>query len=368
MSTVMLFGIGDLGGWTLEFLARSEGVSNIIACDIREDFPRMKTECVAIGAGQQGYTKNIFFQKCDVTDTDATAELLRKHNPDVIYSALTLLGWMEMRVIPRAVGEDYHKATACLIPLNVPLIAKLMKARKKAGLTAPVINNSYPDVTNVVLWRNGLGPLVGGGNVDLIVSEMRRKVSVAEKVPYREVTVYLVACHAVVPQGKGAPFFLKVMVGDRDITNKYGVDWLLSDSLIRSTPPEWTTLVNEPYVAASAVRNITAIVNNTRELAHASGPIGLPGGYPIRIGAGGVEVALPEGLTRERAIEINLEGLKREGTQEIKPDGTVVLTEEAYRVQKKLYGMDLREFRFADMEDIGKELRAIAKKLVARYS
>jgi len=344
MSTVMLFGIGDLGGWTLEFLARSEGVSNIIACDIREDFPMMKTECVAIGAGQQGYTKNILFQKCDVTDTDATAELLKKHNPDVIYSALTLLGWMEMRVIPRAVGEDYHKATACLIPLNVPLIAKLMKARKKAGLTAPVINNSYPDVTNVVLWRNGLGPLVGGGNVDLIVSEMRRKVSVAEKVPYREVTVYLVACHAVVPQGKGAPFFLKVMVGDRDITNKYGVDWLLSDSLIRSTPPEWTTLVNEPHVAASAVRNITAIVNNTREL------------------------ALPEGLTRERAIEINLEGLKREGTQEIKPDGTVVLTEEAYRVQKKLYGMDMREFRFADMEDIGKELRAIAKKLVARYS
>ena len=81
-----------------------------------------------------------------------------------------------------------------------------------------------------------------------------------------------------------------------------------------------------------------------------------------------MELALPEGLTRERAIEINLEGLKREGTQEIKPDGTVVLTEEAYRVQKKLYGMDLREFRFADMEDIGKELRAIAKKLVARYS
>lgn len=27
MSCVMLFGIGDLGGWVLEFLARSEGVS-----------------------------------------------------------------------------------------------------------------------------------------------------------------------------------------------------------------------------------------------------------------------------------------------------------------------------------------------------
>ena len=96
MSTVMLFGIGDLGGWVLELLARSPGISNIVACDIREDFPRMKTECVAIGVGQQGYTTNISFAKCDVSDVDATAELLKKHNPDVIYSALTLLGWMEM--------------------------------------------------------------------------------------------------------------------------------------------------------------------------------------------------------------------------------------------------------------------------------
>jgi hypothetical protein len=81
-----------------------------------------------------------------------------------------------------------------------------------------------------------------------------------------------------------------------------------------------------------------------------------------------VELALPEGLTRERAIEINLEGLKSEGTQEIKSDGTVVLTDDAYRVQKKVYGMDMREFKFADMEDIGKELRAIGKKLIAKYS
>ena len=69
-----------------------------------------------------------------------------------------------------------------------------------------------------------------------------------------------------------------------------------------------------------------------------------------------------------QAIEINLEGLQTEGTQEIKQDGTVVLTDDAYRVQKKLYGMDMRQFKFADMDDIGKELRAVAKKLIAKYS
>jgi hypothetical protein len=369
MSTVMLFGIGDLGGWTLEFLARSEGVSNIIACDIREDFPRMKTECVAIGAGQQGYTKDILFQKCDVTDTDATVELLKKHNPDVIYSALTLLGWMEMRVIPRAVGEDYHKATACLIPLNVPLISRLMKARNKACLTAPVINNSYPDVTNVVLWRNGLGPLVGAGNLDISVGEIRRKLSILESVPMRDVTVYLIAGHAIVSQGTrtGMPFFFKAMVGDKNITDKHDIHALISDSLFRATPADKARWLNEPYIAASAVRNIKAIINDTNEFAHSPGPNGLPGGYPMRIGARGVEVVLPKEVTLEEAVKINLDGLKYDGVEEIKKDGTVVLTTEAYDTGEELYGLGLREYRFADMEDIARELVARVKRISAKY-
>jgi len=370
MSCVMLFGIGDLGGWVLEFLARSEGVGTIITCDVREDWGTMKTECAAIGAGQQGYNKNIKFEKCDVNEIDETAELLKKYNPDVIYSALTLLGWLEMRVIPQAIGPKYHKATACLTPLNVALISKLMKAREKAGITAPVVNNSFPDVVNPVLWKNGLGPLVGAGNIDLAVGEIRRKVSVAENVPMSEVIVYLIAEHAIIPQGvrTGVPFFLKIMVGDKNITSKFDVDSLISDSVLAATPPEWTTWLNEPFVAASAVRNITAMINDTNELAHSPGPNGLPGGYPIRISARGVEIALPEEMTMEEAIRINLDGLKYEGVAEIKDDGTLVLTDEAYNIQKEIYGLNLREFRFADMEDIAKELRAVGKKLIAKYS
>lgn len=86
MSTVMLFGIGDLGGWVLEFLARSQGVSTIITCDIREEWAFIKTECAAIGAGQQGYDKTIKFVQCDINEVDETAELLIKYNPDIIYS------------------------------------------------------------------------------------------------------------------------------------------------------------------------------------------------------------------------------------------------------------------------------------------
>jgi len=369
--TLMMFGLGDLGGWVLEFLARSEGINTIITCDAREEFPRMKTESAAVGAGQEGYNKTIKFEKCDVNNIDATAELLKKYNPDMIYSSMSLLGWLALRPIAKKV-DNLYSATAALLPLQALLVSKLMKARKKAGITAPVLNNSFPDGVNPVLWRNGLGPLVGGGNLDLVVGEIRRKISVMENVPIRDVTVYFIADHAVVPQGayvKGfkikAPYFLKVLVGDKDVTSKFDADELILNSLLMGSPPEWTSSINHPSIAASAVKNIKAVINDTNEFTHAPGPNGLPGGYPIRIGAGGIKIELPEGITLEEAIKINTDGIKYEGIEEIKDDGTIVLTDEAYGIQKKAFGFDRQEIRFADMEDIAKETLAVMKKLAA---
>jgi hypothetical protein len=115
------------------------------------------------------------------------------------------------------------------------------------------------------------------------------------------------------------------------------------------------------------VRNIRAIINDSNEFAHAPGPNGLPGGYPIRISANGVEVVLPGDVTLEEAVKINLDGLRREGVEEIKDDGTVVLTDEAYNTQKELYGLNLREFHFADMEEIAKEFCLSVKRLMAKH-
>lgn len=365
--TVMMFGVGDLGGWVMEFLARREGLDTIIACDVREDWGVMKVNCAATGAGHEGYSKTMKFEKCDVNDIDGTAELIKKYNPDVIYSGLTLLGWLAMRVIPRAVGPKFHLATALLTPLNVVLLTKLMKALQKSGVSAHVVNNAYPDIVNPVLWRNGFPVLVGGGNLDNLVGEVRRKISVAENVPIREVTLYLIAEHALNVMGTrtGVPYFFKVMVGDKDITSKVDVDSLISDR--PKAPVELTSWLNHPAIASSAVRNIMAIVNDTNELAHAPGPNGLLGGYLIRISAKGIEVVTPEGISMKEAIKINTEGAKREGVEELKDDGTLVLTDEARNVGKELYGLDLSEVRFADMEDVGKELLAAGNKLIEKY-
>jgi hypothetical protein len=243
-----------------------------------------------------------------------------------------------------------------------------MQAVKKSGSVAPVVNNAYPDIVNPVLWKVGLPVLVGAGNIDNIVAEIRRKISVAENVPIGEVTVYLVSEHAVNVFGTrtGVPYFIKILVGDKNITSKVDVDSLISDRLLVS-PVAQTTWLTHPAVASSAVRNIMAIINDTNEFAHAPGPNGLPGGYPIRISAKGVEVILPEEISMEQAIKINTDGMKREGIEEIKDDGTLVLTDEASKVCRQIYGITFREVRFADMEDLGRQMLSICERLIEKY-
>jgi len=368
-NSVMIFGLGDLGGWVLEFLARREGVSTIIACDRREDWGILKTNGAAVAAGAEGHCKTIKFEKCDVFDTDATAELIKKYDPDLIYSSMTLMSWTVAHHFPDEVAQGLFKIAGTLIPCHLTLPYKLMQAVKKSGSTAVCLNNSWPDIVNPMLWRSGLRVLVGAGNLDLMIFEMKRKLSVKENVPMSEVNIHLIAEHVLAVMGTrtGIPYFLKVMIGDRDVTGKYDVH-SLTDRLMGDCPPKWYSWVRHPEVASSAVKNIMAILNDTNEFTHAPGPEGLIGGYPVRISAKGVKVELPEGVTMEQAIKINTDECKYEGIEEIKDDGTLVVTDEAYEIAKKLLGVECREIQIASAPDLAKEIVAGYKRLADKYS
>ncbi|MBI2846350.1 MAG: hypothetical protein HYX82_00555 [Chloroflexi bacterium] len=51
--TVMVFGVGEIGGWALESLARSEGLDTLITADIREDWGAYRTGMVAVGSAYE---------------------------------------------------------------------------------------------------------------------------------------------------------------------------------------------------------------------------------------------------------------------------------------------------------------------------
>lgn len=365
-NSVMIFGLGDLGGWVLELLARCDGISKIVTCDNREEWGMKKTHTAAEGAILQGKYKTFEFHKCDAKNIDATAELIRAVNPTVIYNDMTLASWWVGRGLSADKAKKWDRMMALSYPLHSALAIKLMQAVKESGTTAPVLNNSYPDVTNPVLCRNGLCPLVGSGNFDLLVAEIKWKIHLAWHVSIPEITIFMVGEHALVMLGprEGVPYFFKVIIGGKDVTSEFDVVSLIADRLTASGPGE-TTWISHPRVAASAVSHLMSILNDTNEFTHAPGPSGLPGGYPIRLGAKSAEVVLPEGLTLEEAIKINLGSLRCEGVEEIKGDGTVVATDEARAIAKEMLEIDYpKTVTFADIEGVAKELTGAYRRII----
>ncbi len=367
----MFIGLGDLGGWVLEFLARQDGIATIITGDIREDYGRRKTLVAEVGSAQMGYNKRFYFHKIDVNDIDATAELIEKYDPTVIYTSVSLQSWWVSFLLPEEVHEklEGHSGVGVFAPLHYVPASKVMKAVKQSNSKAIVVNASMPDITGPVLAKKGLAPTVGQGNLDNLVAEIKKRVSDNEGVPFHEVTVFFVAAHVFNTRGSrtGAPFFLKLMVRDQDVTKKYDVHSLISDRIIR-VPAKLVSWLSHPNVASSSVKNIMAILNDSHLFTHSPAPNGLPGGYPIRLGAKGVDVVLPKELTLDEAIRMNTEANKYDGYEEIKDDGTLVFTDEAYQAAKDVLGFECKEIALEDADEMCKDLLTAYDKLAAKHN
>jgi hypothetical protein len=368
----MIVGLGDLGGWVLELLARCEGVERIATADIREDYGQAKTMTAAVGASQQGFNKRLEFHKLDVNDEDRTAELLNLVKPDVLYSATTMQSWWVPYLLPENLAAKAKRAgVGPLTAGHIPLIHKLMLAVKKSGIKTRVLNNSFPDVINAVLTRNGLGPEIGSGNSDMIMEDIRRKVSYDFNVPPQEIAVFLYTAHAMCMQAtkEDIPFFLKICVAGEDVTSRYDAKELVSGFASLYAPMKMTSWLTHPRVAASAVKNIMAMINGTNELTHVPGPNGLPGGYSVRVGVKGTEVVLPSGLTLEQAVNINIGALKYDGIEEIKKDGTIVFTDLTRQLTKEWLGADVgRELRLDNAREMALELTSLTKKVAQKHN
>ena len=369
--TVMVFGVGETALWLLEFLARSEGVDRIITSDISKK-GYYRTNGAAASSTHQGFSKKFRFYQNDVRDIDATSRLVERIKPDVILSLLThhsmnalriaVPGTRDKRAVLPANIRDmlWDAGFGPFLPWQLLLPVKLMEAVRKSGIQTHVINASDPGIVGPVIWKHlGYGPTIGLGTFDVAIGRIRRYVSMKEGVPVKDITMYFVGDYHVYQRvsTEPIPFFLKILLGDLDITGKYDTKWLISerDCLPMSNAGTYSS------TAASGVKNVLAILGDTNELTYVPSPNGLIGGYPVRLGSNGAAVVLPEELTLEQAIIINQEVEKFDGIERIEDDGTVVYTEKTYRIMKKL-GYDCRRLPFDEIEIRGEELKILEKK------
>jgi hypothetical protein len=369
--TVMVFGLGAVGGIALQILARSDGIDRIVASGRNEALGVFKMKTAALGATYQRFSKIYKFYQNDINDIDATARLLEEVKPDVILLLASLkspavLGTIAM---PPEIRTNFRAAGfGVQLPWHLLLPFRFMQALEKSCINAHVVNGSFPDVTGPALWNHfGFGPTIGLGNIDLTAAQVTRYVSEAEGVPLREVRLSLVSSHAFLVNGlrQEVPYFVRIQIGDRDITKEYDVKMAVREhGLGKALPAEKRAAQSYfNYVtASSAVKNVIAILENSNEYTHASSPNGLIGGYPVRLGGKGAAVILPDDLTLEEAIEINKAAEKFDGIERIKDDGTIVYTDTSYSIMKEL-GYDCRELSFDDLESRGRELATLIEKL-----
>jgi len=367
----MIVGLGVVGGHLLELLSRMPSLSSIIAADMNEDYGIRKTNNAILGAMHQGFYPRIRFRKTNLHDIDGTAQTIREEEPDVIFNGATLQSWWVIGLLP----DDVHRRLLDAgfgpwLPMHLTLTHKLMKAVRKSGVKTNVVSIPYPDAVNPILGKVGLAPTVGAGNFDLIVPRVRKVVSDKLKVPIRSVSLFMVGHHfhqvslRVNGNMGGAPYYLKILVDNRDITSRFDLDQLLSE-VAKLAIPEGAE--RQSITAASAAKNILAILSDTGELTHAPGPAGLPGGYPIRLSADGPEVVLPEELSLSDAVKINEKAQKFDGIERIRDDGTVVITEKSVNTMREMLGYDCPEFGIEESERRGRELASLYKGFADKY-
>ena len=306
----------------------------------------------------------------DLFDIGRTAALIQKENPAAVINCTVLHTWHLIRQLPEDLYVKISSAgLGAWLPCQLTLGMNLARAIKESGLSPYYINTSLSCLTNPVMGKLGLAPTIGIGNIDLIAPAVLTYLSRQTEIHRSNIEIYLVCHHQhwVYPREAGyrpgAPYYLKILIDDKDVTNQFDTDEVMYNAVKLYPPGIAFTTVS----ASSTLKNLKAMVNDQGLRTHSPGPNGLPGGYPVLLNGNGAEVILPNDIALDEAIHMNEESGKLDSIEEIQDDGTVVFTDYAYEIMKEILGFDCRSFKPSESKDLAFKQMACFKNLADKH-
>jgi hypothetical protein len=341
---VLLVGLGDLGRRQAFGLADLPEVGELVlAGRSHGEGPAFAALVAACG------TARVRFEPLDAADEGAVEALLRRERPDLIVQSATLLSpWLLPDRNDPAALALLSAGFALQLPAQLPLLRKLMRAAATVGLTAPVVNGSYPDMTHPILACEGLAPTLGIGNAGMIRARVCAALrSCGEPRRERGKTHSSPESFTPLPPGEGpgvrAPVrviahhahITAVMLSrppvDPDARPRVylGEEGERADDLAYAEPPLQSERGLNALPAASALPLLRALLGGPPVRTSAPAPFGLPGGFPVRVAEGKVELDLPPGVDQEEAVAFQWRSARLDGVASVEPDGTVHFTEQA---------------------------------------
>ena len=357
-ATVLVIGLGDLGTRVLDALARLPEIERLVGAGRDEERGRARAGQVAFVAELLGGPRRVEFERLDLVDVAATASLLRRLDPDLVVTAASRHTWW----LPFADERVDALPMGVWLPLQLVLVRRLMETRREAGVAAPVLSLPYPDGVGSALAPLGLAPELGAGNVAETAPKLALLAAREAGVARDEVRVRLVMHHAAQRVAFGnddaeePPWAAEVLVRGEPLPHKQ------VERLFRAPWPLPLGRDTHELSAAATAHAVRALLREEPTATHAPAPNGLPGGYPVRLSRGRVELDLPEGLELADAIALNERAAAFDGIECIEPDGTVVLTAAVAEATERLLGLRLERVRPDEMDAVADELVARAPR------
>jgi hypothetical protein len=325
-------GAGDAGLKIADGLLRQGGIRRLVIADLNAG--RSAADIAMLNSCHMAL---VSFAEVDALDPGAVERLLRKSKPDLVVQAASLISpWA-------IIGRDHPTARilgaagiAIQLPMQLPIVATLMRVVRELGWTIPVANLSMPDIIHPILKCQGLAPTIGLGNVSILqlrclaAWKHREQRAAAPADPLLRLFGHHCQVYDVMQARapRHEPYRVKVYRGDGNERD---------DELAYLGQPVPPGKVYNLVTAASVLPVLGALLPGADPLRFSvPAPFGLPGGYPVKIEQRQLSLDLPEDIDLEQAIEYNNQLGKRDGVESIDDDAVVHFSDAARDAVRQL--------------------------------
>lgn len=252
--------------------------------------------------------------RVDLSVAEGAATVIAARQPTVVVQAASFQTGnvisQQGNAWSRLVAEGGLSATAVL---QAPLSVEVARAMKAARPQAHFINCCFADVVNPLIAALDLPIACGVGNIAILSNAFAG--TLPARTPLKVLAHYQNLGAWRQPAATRSGRAARVWIDDKEVADVYA-------QFAR------VQLTREPAIeisGASGVPLMQAIASRRDWSGHVPGPHGLPGGYPVRLRDGVLELDLPSGLTRDEAIAWNV-SYEQESGLVITPDGKATYT------------------------------------------
>lgn len=332
----------------------------------------LNDSCLAVGDDVGVVT---VYGGVDVLDEHAVTRILVAEQPDLVINYAIPITWDATKRLP-----NYESISAAglgaFTPIQVLAPLAVGRAIASSGIETKYMVGNLPDITVPIITAiaasdSVVRPLAGAGNVGLNQVALRRQVAIEREVAFGQVEVSLVSHHVhwVAPREPGysneGPFLAAVSIAGVDVSDSFDDLRELMNRGVRNHYESDAAFSSTTGILASKL--VLALLDDsvTEHRVHAPAPMGLPGGYPLRIRNGAIELDLPAHWPLEQAIAAMEFCHTLDGVQAIAKDGTVAFTEKARGILRSEIGFELPAVMApGDIEEVARSQIAALSSLM----